>query len=542
MMTGLFLIMIILITGTFAFQQFNQGAFNPAWDDQDDPIIGGRVHDDFEIGEGPGPYNKDVYAENFGEVDIFVRIQLREFLAIDTEAIAGALINDPSTWPIYLAEEDDVTQRRAGTPTYDIGEQGITWTFGGQKYFMPTHNHVTHPVIPANIDASVPSPFNDPEAYRFTNTTGRGVDALADEFISSAPASAIDILADGIQTGPDTDGTHNFWGPNDSYTSNRIYINAAGQMTVQPNVTHEARPTLSPDNNGFMTIAQWNDAGQPDGNFWIMDVDGWFYWNGYLPAGEATSLLLDAIYIEDRPEAWEYIIHINADFFTRDSIDNLPGLTPEAEEIFRRPTAPIIPEDVINTPHALWTDSTGRVWRVLEPANIEGVGGYGNALLISEHLVQPSPHPLIIDNSATWFNNHGAPELHQIGMSTTVAPVIGGSNFVAGQNTLLIPDVSTIGAPLAYPLSQAEVVHYFAAVCTQQPPGNGACSARATSPSPVVNNAVWHTRSLRFTTTDNPYPFTVGTNGSIAWNQDAFNNPNDSFGYIRPALWVNQEQ
>jgi len=414
----------------------------------EDDHYGGRVHHDFEVVEGPGCRDKDIYAENFGNRDLFVRIQLREFLQIgNNPAIGGADISDPSTWLIFNSIATDVHVRR-GSPSYSeaIGNEGIEWTLGHgdgmNKWFMPTHNHATRPVAPGDIWANVPVPFNDPFAYRFSNTTGGGREQIAGGFNIADQERAEDIHNNGFITGPSvSDGTHDFWSEGDTYTRDLIYINGVGQgafppawhidstihggrrmagasrfwriddetifpvgwvsfgqgafspawdiddanyggrlpadrffmgdqesaedihnngthefwsdgnsntrdliyinedgqLSVRPGVTHVAQQTLIPDAGGVMTLTQWNAAGQPAGNFWILDSEnpgGWFYWNGYLPAGEATSLLLNGICIEDRSESWQYVIFMNADFFARDSLDDLPNLSIDAREIF----------------------------------------------------------------------------------------------------------------------------------------------------------------------------------------------------------------
>jgi len=357
MLISICLILVISLTETFAFEQFGQGAFNVVWDGEiastPNDNYGGRVHDDFEDREGPGHYDKDIFVENFGERDLFVRIQLREFLSINDIAIGGTsvgltTVSNPTTWPIYEAEANSVHLRRVDSPyAYYIGLEGIQWTLGHasdvQKIFMPTHNHVTRPVDPENILSTIPAPFNDPNVYRFSNTTGRGVDRVASDFAIGAQTSAEDIHESGIQTGSHiSDGTHDFWslaGSNSYSYSYRFYINEAGELTKTPTrIRHEARETLVADFDGIMTLTQWDALERPNGNFWIMDTEnpgGWFYWNGYLSAGEATSLLLNGIYIPDRSEAWQYIIHMSADFFTWSSIDDLEGgISNAAREIF----------------------------------------------------------------------------------------------------------------------------------------------------------------------------------------------------------------
>jgi len=543
MIAGLLLISIILISGTFAFQQFNQGAFNPAWADEV-YLVGGRVHDDFEDREGPGEYNKDIFAENFGERDLFVRIQLREFLSIDDDAIGQtdiglAVINNPQTWPLYQADEYDATLRRAGTYTFDIGDEGIVWTLGHPdddvpKIFMPTHNHATLPVLVSDILPTVPPPFNSPNAYRFSNTTGRGIEALAalvGEFDINAQLSAEDIHSAGLQTGATiSDGTHNFWALNQPYTSNLIYINDDGELTIEAGVTHFARETLVPDEGGVMTLAEWNALGQPEGNFWIMDTENpgsWFYWNGYLAAGEATSLLLNDIFIPDRQEAWQYVIHMNADFFTAESIDDLPGgISEGAREIFERPSIDTAwlsnPDYLCSALDRNWVDSRNIAWCILELADIEGNGGYGNALIITVDAFGGSNHNSIVPNIDAWFAANGAPELNQIGMNTMIPPERGISTDPAtGENTFMIPDPATVGSARAFPLSRVESDHYF--------PSN---AARSATDSVTGNARGWWLRSGASLSGANLHQVT-GTGAHT------FNNAGSQVG-MRPALWVQQ--
>ena len=443
-LVGLMLVVVILLTGTWAWQAFRQGAFNPAWDIEA-PDYGGRVHDDYEVVEGPGCRDKDIYAENFGNRDLFVRIQLREFLQIgDEPAFGGATITDPSTWPIFNSNADDVHARRAGTVAADIGDEGIEWTLGHgsgvDKWFLPTHNHATRPVAPGEIQPNVPVPFNNPEAYRFSNTTGGAREQIAGGFNINEQTSAEDIHNNGFITGPTiSDGTSNFWSEGDTYTSDLIYIAEDGTLSVQPEVTHVAQRTMIPDEGGVMTLTQWNAAGQPDGNFWILDSEnpgGWFYWNGYLPTGEATSLLLNGICIEDRSEAWQYVIFMNADFFTSDSIDDLePNISDDIRDIFIPPTESpelILPDEVGGE----WVDSTGVEWCMLIPAS-EAAGGVGNALMITTHVHQTvpgqpvqynTPNEFRLFESSTlrttmnsWYHNNAnvSPELRETSLNYT---------------------------------------------------------------------------------------------------------------------------
>ena len=436
---GAFLMLLILISGTFAFYQFNQGAFNPVRIEQ---RMMGRLHDDFEY-QGPvqssGAMDKDVFAENFTTDDLMVRVRFREFLELYTnQGEEGAItfgedvdFNDHTTWPIALFDlveiDDEYTFiRRPDTVTEEIGYLGfeylvydedtsemvpspymqIGWTLGNpadvQKIFMPTHNHVYRTGAAINPEfagtfapalADTPFGMTDlPALARFSSTTGAAGEAIAGngEFLSDASVDVRDMLAIGVQTGPSvSDGTHAFWsltpgvvdGVERSYYYAYLFII---DSSVNPHlvtlytdddgepvqVRHEAQPTLvalddsywEGLHNGIMTIEAWNDQDQPRGNFWIMDADGSFFWNGYLygtdtrighyndagifvdgicadagipDQGEefclptvATSLLLNGINIPDHPDL-SYVIHVDAEWFIADTFT---GLSPRPSD------------------------------------------------------------------------------------------------------------------------------------------------------------------------------------------------------------------
>ena len=381
---GVLVIIAILISGTFAFTYARQAALNPGRVHEHDFNVG-RIHDDFEDRDGPGPLDKDVFAENFGLTDLAVRVRFREFLEIGGNVFGGAQINNPQTWPIYLADPDDVHTRLTGTYAAQIGNTGIGWTLGNaeevQKVFMPTFNHVNR-IAPFDPAVTIVAPFNNPNIYRFANTTGRAVEAIA-EFDVNTVNNIDDFFSNGVQTGPIcidpatgnivaiSDGTHDFWylGQSCFSTLHHIDYNMSTPSISTSPTTHYAQETMIADEGGVMTIAQWIDADMPSGNFWIMDVDGWFYWNGYLPGLEtrneqataireqlglepgddlpeehawldlptiATSLLLNGIDIPNLT-LLDYIIYIDAEFFTSDQLGEdaeLQYTTPEVPYIF----------------------------------------------------------------------------------------------------------------------------------------------------------------------------------------------------------------
>lgn len=44
-----------------------------------------------------------------------------------------------------------------------------------------------------------------------------------------------------------------------------------------------------------VTMEEWKRQGAPRGDYWVADVDGWYYYARRLPAGEATRVLLQEI-------------------------------------------------------------------------------------------------------------------------------------------------------------------------------------------------------------------------------------------------------
>ena len=408
-LVGAFLMLLILISGTFAFYQFNQGAFNPVRLVQ---RTVGRLHDDFERNEiggqvvqRAGHMNKDVFAENFTTEDLMIRVQFREFLQLNSLTATpntfggdGVLINDHSTWPVVLFDGFNVVDgaviptRTPDTVSEEIGDFGIYWYLGGEKIFMPTHNRVhtnaanyddrfvtNNWLVDGSGDLVTPFELDDLlSLFRFSNTTGLGGEALAriannPGGLDAAATNVEHFIQNGLQTGASiSDGTHAFWTTvPDTVDSNGnrrdiycsfLFIVENDEITLQLDgdeepevVCLEAQPTLEPANspaqgihNGIMTVTQWNLAGNPVGNFWIMDYDGWFYWNGELagsvtregdcdefgPGADviaclptiATSLLLDQIYVPNHSDL-SYVIHVNGQWMAR---GELAGFYPAA--------------------------------------------------------------------------------------------------------------------------------------------------------------------------------------------------------------------
>ena len=421
------LMLLILLTGTYAWTQFNNVGFNAMFTETN---FGGRFHDNFvwehgSNGIGEGAHNKDLFAENFGKNRIFVRARLREFMTSGgVSVIEGTTIDNPLgvgvdavEWPIYVSEPDNPHIRRVSSETAAFERNGIEWNLGHHtdKVFMPTFNHAQYRVDVTEIDGSVPPLFAHEDAFEMIEATGKAVDGHTLDI--TAQTEAGDILDNGSQTGPglmghtdsdintpmDEHGEHDYWDEGDTMLSPRLIVDENGllQAINDPDTSlpfeHEARYTLSPENptrngvtlahpvtNGVMTMQQWRQLESPRGDFWVLDTDGWFYWASPLESEDATSLLLDEIIVEDRRgEGIEYVINVETEFTNWTNIEIAPELDDMSEDAVALWMNQNI--DIPDTAHETFQDpETGTLWRVLVPVN-DPRGGVGNALIITEY-------------------------------------------------------------------------------------------------------------------------------------------------------------
>jgi len=249
-------VIALITTGTMAWVNFSQNAVNEFQGDGTKP--GGTTHDDFD------EPNKDVYIENWGEIPIYVRIRLDEYMEIGTGAglkgtldsttgemipnpnnkavslIPGASINDLTTWQPHIPSTAvDFCAAQADFHKY------WDWQMGGSKIYMPA-----------------------PEANR----------------------------------------------------TNPAYVDQNSK--AYNSLTDEAglKQTL---NAAVITMAEWNAMGQPIGNYWVIDADGWAYWAAPLQPGEATGLLLDSVAkIYDIEDSYYYAINVIAQMATKTGDNN----------------------------------------------------------------------------------------------------------------------------------------------------------------------------------------------------------------------------
>lgn len=256
---------LLLTTGTFAWTSISQQALNEK-DGQTE--AGGRVHDDYNKESG----NKDIYAENYQTQNVIVRIKLSEYMEDNgNPMVADTVKTDKSTWTPYTVP---------GSTNSEAYRKYVTWDLGGDKVFLPT--------------------FND-------DVDDKSVDASGD---------AIDVLTTG-QTAPGT-------GEHVDFTAGTEYDNT-GAVVTTPGTGNVAKATLT-QKNAPMSMADWLSlpAADQQGDFWVIDEDGWAYWANILAPGESTSLLLSQLNWNQTAlgdlDDWYYGIDVLGEFATKSDV------------------------------------------------------------------------------------------------------------------------------------------------------------------------------------------------------------------------------
>ena len=294
------LALVLAMTGTFAWQSLNQKALN-----ENAQVVnpGGRMHDDFD------GTNKDVYAENFGDQDLVVRVQLREYMEVGTGAgknktelnanrkvepvQPGTEISKPKEWPVHKPVTD-ATACDGGI------HQKMKWTMGGKTVYMPTFNK-NQDSLKADINGTLEQGFADYHKYTLNE------EKTANE-IFDADNNTVDEEAP-------VEGTN---------------------ITTVADQKHTAKETL---NGTVMTMDAWKAAGSKLGDYWVYDKDGWAYWANPLKPGTATGLLLDQVELSQvMDDSWYYGINVTGQFATMDDLGKgdktgfyVEGTAPTAE-------------------------------------------------------------------------------------------------------------------------------------------------------------------------------------------------------------------
>ncbi len=282
---------LLLISGAFAWRSFTQRAINDRKTRVNFEEVG-RLHDYFDRATG----NKDVFAENFGDAPILVRVKLLEYMEINGESLVQAdpaevatgnavqpIKEDTGTWTPWTPEASgNSVGNRVGPGA--VFNSRASWTVGWQPR-------------PASDDSGqLNAPYYMPTFNRDRNDHKTAAAGHGRVWTQSGEEADTSASPDGTNAGTDAtgvthpgDGTDGFWNSGD--TANSLLGSPPDTESGQ----HTARQTVIQD-QPVMLLSQWNalPVSQRVGNFWVVDPQtGWAYWANLLFPEEATSFLLD---------------------------------------------------------------------------------------------------------------------------------------------------------------------------------------------------------------------------------------------------------
>lgn len=333
----LLMVGIMGVSGTFAWTSISQRALNEMSLTKQP---GGRIHDDYEGIKGletttrgvgtasEGDINKNIYAENYSNKPLYVRIKLTEFYeagvgagqytvdpttttmtptadnhatVLSNSGLDSATLSDRSSWPAYLP--NGVLSNGSSSELRQV----IQWSLGDaatdRKVYMPT--------------------FNQNNMDRSADVTGEAIDEFTwKKNLYYEDSSKV------------LDGTFGQWSLGETYTSTLIKNNGETATPIEvPGVTQTAKETVTPSNGGYMTMTEWVSQGKPTGNFWVHDSDGWFYWAAELEPYSATSLLLDHFHVVVPQDDFYYAIHVISELATEEEVVQWSGKTLNADDL-----------------------------------------------------------------------------------------------------------------------------------------------------------------------------------------------------------------
>jgi len=436
---------------------------------------GGRIHDHFDGA------NKNVFAENFGDEAILVRIRMREYfefgrtahqmgdpaptmprpadVTVINSGAGQADITQPNTWPVHIPPTSTPPAAPLNNPyltTATIGSGAnqrpinnyVTWNVGqtSPKTFMPTFNVAWDGAGLRDV-AHVEGIAIDQHSFAGnTNNFAGGAGSVTGPLFVEDPADMGNDPVTLIPLDMIPDGSWDFW-DNVFAMHDRVFaLEMEGDGTITANfVYREAAQTLPVlsgiPNNGVVTMEWWLDNDTPIGNFWVVDEeDGWAYWANLLQPGDATSLLLESINVTMHGQAFFYAIDVEGQFATPDQAGrdgwNIPTADAPSDnandllDLITGQNQPPTPPEVEPGYEFL---AGGRVWRVLSTEmGPTGHGSGDDILIISTRLIgysgcslMPMMQPQGGSPSIFWRNG-GSPNFH------TTAGGYNSSNLRAG--------------------------------------------------------------------------------------------------------------
>ena len=237
------------IGGTLAWKDFSQSATN-RFRGTTDPDV--TLHDEFD-GE-----NKDVFVENSGKQDIYVRVRLDEYMEIGGVSFVDGVtaktkdLWQPHEWPQDGSDIAECNCIADGDPNH-LFHSYYTWTVNGAER---DYNPGTPGLVYTKLD-----PVTEK-----VDTTGS---------LHTQDAAKPVLMSD--------------------------YVRISSWLAADPGNTIAGLSAGDKESYDAYTAGCW-----------ILDADGWAYWSVVLKPDTATNLLLDKVLptSKDIPDDWYYGIDV----------------------------------------------------------------------------------------------------------------------------------------------------------------------------------------------------------------------------------------
>lgn len=267
----------MLISGTYAFYS-RLSVTNHFSEDlgEKKEVI---AHDDFIEGE-----NKDVYVENTGETDVYVRVKLTETFILDGKTIVDTAVHQPDSKNAGKNKNPGVGGVSGDTAAVNNVHYYFTWTMGRAAADDEDIGHYF-------LSAKDPH-YQDAESELYQMHDGIAQDLSGKEW-------AVD------STWEDGTAAETMWARNCSVYTMKDYLDQIAKQTLMPDQFYG----------------------------WVIDKDGWAYWTQKVEPNMATGLLLNHVAVDkDRLEGHSYSYDIKVDVEAVDDTDLPLWLDPNVDK------------------------------------------------------------------------------------------------------------------------------------------------------------------------------------------------------------------
>ena len=261
---------VLIVSGTFAWASLNSQKVNEWFGKGANPekVAGGTLHDDYFNDNGS---MKQIYVENWGEEDLFVRIKLGEYMELGTGAGLKSVEKDSSGNDIHNPDNKSKPIRDIWTNIDEPKKWSVDWTIDRLRQ--------------SGDPPGLPAPWYRLSSYWKWEMGGQKVYYTAPEDQRTDPDYVDQRSPNALQL-----------------------IDGKGNELIK-----QTLPAT------VMAMEAWKAEGSPIGNYWVIDRrDGWAYWAAPLKPGDATGLLLNSVVrIESAWQAYKSNVDFdyNSDYY-----------------------------------------------------------------------------------------------------------------------------------------------------------------------------------------------------------------------------------